>query len=86
MRSVLCQIVLAFEVALVVRALLSWFPLQPGGVMARVSNFLTTITEPVLGPVRRALPRAGMFDLSFIVVLLTLEIVIRGLILQCYSA
>jgi YggT family protein len=86
MRSVLCQIVLLFEVALVVRALLSWFPLQPGGVMARISGVLATITEPVLGPVRRALPRAGMLDLSFIVVLLTLEIVVRGLILQCYSA
>jgi len=53
--------------------------------MARISGLLTTITEPVLAPVRRVLPRAGMLDLSFIVVLLTLEIVVRRLILGCTS-
>jgi YggT family protein len=85
MVSVLCSLIFAFELALVARALLSWFPLQPGGVMARVSGFLATVTEPVLAPVRRVLPRAGMLDLSFVVVLLTLEIVVRRLILGCTS-
>jgi YggT family protein len=85
MVTFLCELVFVFELALVARALLSWFPLQPGGVMARVSGFLATITEPVLAPVRRVLPRAGMLDLSFLVVLLTLEIVVRRLILGCTS-
>jgi YggT family protein len=83
MVSVLCQLVLVFEVVLIARAVLSWFPVQPGGPMARVSYVLARITEPVLAPVRRVVPRVGMFDISFIVVLLVLEIVVRGLILGC---
>jgi YggT family protein len=86
MRSLLCQLVLLFEVALFARVILSWFPLQGGGVMAKINRFLIRVTDPVLEPVRRVLPRMGMFDLSPIIVFLVLEIVVRGLILQCYSA
>ncbi len=32
------------------------------------------LTEPVLAPVRRIIPPAGMFDLSFLVVLVLIEI------------
>ena len=86
MRSLLCQLVLLFEVALFARVILSWFPLQGGGVMAKINRFLVRVTDPVLEPVRRVLPRMGMFDLSPIIVFLVLEIVVRGLLLQCYSA
>ena len=86
MRWLLCQLVLLFEVALFARVILSWFPLQRGGVMAKINRFLIRVTDPVLEPVRRVLPRMGMFDLSPIIVFLVLEIVVRGLILQCYSA
>jgi YggT family protein len=84
--GLLCQLVLLFEVALFARVILSWFPLQPGGAMAKVNRFLLRVTDPVLEPVRRVLPRMGMFDLSPIIVFLVLEIVVRGLILKCYSA
>jgi YggT family protein len=84
--QLLCQLVLLFEVALFARVILSWFPLQSGGVMAKVNRFLIRVTDPVLEPVRRVLPRMGMFDLSPIIVFLLLEIVVRGLILRCYTA
>jgi YggT family protein len=84
--GLLCQLVLLFEVALFARVILSWFPLQPGGAMSKVNRFLVRVTDPVLEPVRRVLPRMGMFDLSPIIVFLVLEIVVRGLILKCYSA
>jgi YggT family protein len=83
MITLLCNITLAYEVILIARALLSWFPLQPGGAMARVSDVLARVTEPVLAPVRRVVPRVGMFDISFLIVLLGLQIVVRGLILRC---
>ena len=86
MRSLLCQVVLLFEVALFARVILSWLPLQPGSVMGKVNRFLIRVTDPVLEPVRRMLPRMGMFDLSPILVFLALEIVVRGLLLRCYSA
>ena len=86
MRSLLCQVVLVFEVALFARVILSWFPMQPGSVFARANRFLIRVTDPLLEPVRRMLPRMGMFDLSPIIVFLGLEIVVRGLLLRCYTA
>ena len=56
------------------RIILSYFPLQPGGVIAQIFNVLYTITEPVLGPARRIIPPIGMFDFSPIVVIFALEI------------
>jgi len=60
------------------RALLSWFPVQPGTFLASANHFFFVLTEPVLAPVRRVLPpvRAGGMgiDLSFIVVFVGLEI------------
>jgi YggT family protein len=56
------------------RILLSWFPISPGSPIATVSSFLYSITEPVLGPVRRLLPSIGMFDLSPIVVILGIQV------------
>jgi YggT family protein len=50
------------------RAVFSWFPPRAGGAAASVSRVLFNLTEPVLGPVRRVIPRIGRFDLSFLVV------------------
>jgi uncharacterized protein YggT (Ycf19 family) len=41
------------------------------------------MTDPVLLPVRRALPLAGQLDLSPLVVLLFLQIVVQGMLLRC---
>ena len=83
MKVVLCQLALYFEIAILGRAVLSWFPIHGGGVMDKLNRFLITITEPVMSPVRRILPRTGMFDLSPIIVLLVIQIVLRNIILGC---
>ena len=57
---------------LFLRAVLSWFPVRGGGFVAQVQRVLFDITEPVLAPVRRLIPPAGMFDLSFMVVFFVL--------------
>ena len=56
------------------RAVLSWFPLQPGTFLASVNRLLFDLTEPVLRPFRRIIPPVGMFDLSFMVVFFLLYI------------
>lgn len=56
-----------FNVLLLARILLSWFSPDPSSPIVR---FLYNVTEPVLAPVRRILPPAGMLDLSPIVVLI----------------
>jgi YggT family protein len=56
------------------RILLSWFPISRGSPMESVYSFLYTVTEPVLGPVRRTLPPLGGIDLSPMVVIIGLEL------------
>ena len=82
MRELLCALLGLFQVAVLVRIILSWFPLNPSGIMARISSALRTVTDPVLEPVRRLLPRTGFIDLSPLIVLLAVAL-IRGLLLGC---
>ncbi len=63
-----------YLIVLFARAILSWFPVS-GGVLAQVQRVLFDLTEPVLAPVRRVIPPAGMFDLSFMVVFLVLLLI-----------
>ena len=63
----------AMMLAIVGRALLSWFPVRPGNPFHPLAVVLHQITEPVLAPLRRILPNFGMIDLSPIVALLLLQ-------------
>jgi YggT family protein len=55
-----------FIIAIIVRALMSWFPGTQGSSLARL---LDDVTEPVLRPIRRVLPPAGGMDFSPIIAL-----------------
>jgi YggT family protein len=50
-----------FWLAILVRVILSWFPVDPSNPIIRI---VWEITEPILAPFRRVIPRIGMFDLS----------------------
>ena len=63
----------ALMLAIVGRALLSWFPIRPGNPFHPLAVVLHQITEPILGPLRRIIPTFGMIDLSPIVALLLLQ-------------
>lgn len=80
--QILCLAVWLYVVAILLRMILSWFP-PSDGVVGDANRYLWRITEPVLGPVRRALPPLGGLDLSPLVVLLVLQIVVLDLILGC---
>ena len=83
MRDLLCYLLDAYFIAIFGRIILSWFPVSPGGIAAQIFTVLYAITEPVLGPLRRAIPPVGgMFDLSPIVVIIGIQ-VIKGLVLDC---
>jgi YggT family protein len=47
--------------AILIRVILSWFPVDPSNPIIRI---IWEITEPILAPFRRVIPRIGMFDLS----------------------
>jgi YggT family protein len=65
--SVVCALLSVYLIVLVLRAVMSWFPVRSGSPVASINSFLFQITEPLLAPLRRIIPPAGMFDLSFIV-------------------
>jgi YggT family protein len=65
---------LAVTVLVLARVLLSWF--DPAG-RSQAGAFVVAATEPVLGPIRRALPQTGMLDLSPFVVLIVLSVLWR---------
>jgi YggT family protein len=83
--NILCPLLQLYLVALFGRIILSWFPISPGSALASIYRFLYTITEPVLGPVRRVIPPLGgggmAFDLSPIIVLIVIQVVLAQL--QC---
>ncbi len=57
--------------AILIRALLSWFPISPGSPLVRL---LDDITEPILAPLRRVVPRLGMMDITPIVAMVALSL------------
>ena len=73
--DLICYALTALLVAVFARMILSWFPMQPGTTMAQIYSFLFTVTEPILGPVRRMIPPVSGLDVSVIVVIVGVEII-----------
>ncbi len=66
--------VLALIVLVFGRIVVSW--LDPTG-RNKASVYIVQATEPILAPVRRALPQTGMIDLSPTIVVLLLFVLLR---------
>jgi YggT family protein len=77
LNGLLCALVLVYIVVLAARAIMSWFPVRPGTAAATIYSLLLDLTEPVLAPMRRVIPPAGMFDLSFLVLFFLLTFLQR---------
>ena len=58
------------------RALLSWFNLPPGN---RFVTLVYDLTEPILAPLRRVVPRIGMIDITPVVAIFLMSFVGRVL-------
>ena len=77
--NIICQLLTIYLIVVFARVILSWFPLSPNSPMAGIYSFIYTLTEPVLGPLRRIMPPLGGFDLSPIVVFFGIEILQRAI-------
>jgi len=76
----ICTLLTLYLLVLLVRIVMSWFPLEPGGPGAQVYGVLFSLTEPVLGPLRRLIPPVRMgamaLDLSPIIVFIGIQVLI----------
>ena len=63
--------------AIIIRAVLSWLPINPGNPALAV---VYQITEPILAPLRRIVPRIGMMDITPVVAIILLQ-VLRAVLL-----
>lgn len=61
-----------YTLLIFLRVVFSWVMLSHAN---KVMRFLFNVTEPLLGPLRRAIPPVGMFDISAFVALLILWVV-----------
>ena len=67
----------ALQLAMLARAILSWFPSAPG----KLENFLYAVTEPFIMPIRKLLEKLNWFqglpiDMSFFVTYLILTVLL----------
>ena len=68
---ILCQVL---TIAIFLRAILSWFSPTPTNILAVI---LYRVTEPLLAPLRRIIPRVGMLDFTPLVVIIILQLIYR---------
>jgi len=61
------------SLAIFIRVILSWFLTRPN----TLSIMLDKITEPLLAPLRRIIPRLGMFDFTPVVAIILLQLIAR---------
>lgn len=74
-KSAVSIFLMAIQLAMLLRAVLSWFPLEN-----RFIDFLHNVTEPFIYPIRRLFERFGWFqgmpiDISFMVSYILLSII-----------
>jgi len=67
-----------YILVMIVYAVLSWVPSLRG----RWSDYVAMLVEPVLIPVRRVIPPIGGLDLSFLVVIIVIQLVDSNIVLQ----
>ena len=65
----LCEVL---TLVIIARVILSWF--SPGSTN-RLAIILYQVTEPFLAPLRRIIPRVGMFDLTPLVAIILLRLI-----------
>ena len=67
-----------YILVMLVYAVVSWVPSLRG----RWSDYVANLVEPVLVPVRQIIPPIGGLDLSFLVVIIVLQLIDANIVAQ----
>jgi YggT family protein len=81
-KEAVCDVLLLFEMVLLARVVMSFFPLSSASAAQRWYSIVHNLTEPVLGPIRRLIPATGGWDFSVTVVFLLIYL-IHSVFLRC---
>jgi YggT family protein len=77
--DLICTLLGIYSWLIFARIIMSWVRVEPGTPVASVYSVIFNLTEPVLGPLRRAIPpvRMGMaaLDLSPLIVFVGIMII-----------
>ena len=76
MAALLILALQAIWVVFIARVIFSWVRHKPDSKLHPVSQFVHGITEPILAPIRRVLPRTGPLDFSVMIALLVVSFVL----------
>ena len=77
LRGTVSLILVSLQLAMTLRAILSWFPIEPN----KLTIFLNVITEPIVYPVRKLFEKMNWFqniplDMSFMATYLIISILL----------
>ena len=76
-KSTVSIILVALQLAMTARAILSWFPIEPN----KFITFLNIVTEPIVYPVRKLFEKMNWFqgiplDMSFMTTYMIISIIV----------
>lgn len=78
----ICLVLNIFWLVVLARMIMSWVRITPGTPVASIYSVIFSLTEPVLGPLRRLIPpvRMGMgaIDVSPIIVIVVIILICSG--------
>ena len=90
MDVIIDRTITVFTILIFVRVLSSWIPMIFGPysqvtmffTRGPAAEFLFTVTEPILAPIRSIMPRGMMIDLSPMIAILLIQFLVRPVLLD----
>jgi len=79
--NAVCAILQIYVLVIFARVIFSWVRVTPGTPVASIYSVIFNLTEPVLGPLRRAIPPVRMgvaaIDLSPLIIIVGVRLICR---------
>jgi YggT family protein len=77
----ICLVLNIYVLVILARVIFSWVRVTPGTPVASIYSVIYNLTEPVLGPLRRAIPPmrmgAAALDLSPLIIIIGVQLICR---------
>ena len=65
----LCDVL---TIAILLRVVVSWYSPRPTNILVKILHW---VTEPLLAPLRRIIPRVGRFDFTPLVAIILIQLI-----------